>query len=93
MVESEGFYFSSRRCGWMIGIDFDFLFDLVVFTSAVFEFYIGTFIISFSTIVEGKLLPLPVIALTFRTRLCFHRFRKSWASGLAAAGSLFLPAV
>ena len=34
---------SSHHCGWTNSIGSDFLSDLFVFTSAVFEFYIGNF--------------------------------------------------
>ena len=39
MAESEGICFPSRHYGWIIGIDFDFLSDLFVFTSAAFVFW------------------------------------------------------
>ena len=51
-----------------MSLDFIFLSDTLVFTSAAFWFCIGTFITSTSAVADGKLLTLPITVLAFDSR-------------------------
>ena len=85
MAESEGICFPSRRYGWIIGIDFDFLSDLFVFTSAAFVFWDRN-LYHFSFRRCGWQIAIsPDHCLVLLPLCCFCRPRKSRASAVAAA--------
>ena len=87
MAESKGICFPSRRYEWVIGIDFDFLSDLFVFTSAAFVFWHrNLYHLSFRRC--GRKITISsnhcLVLLPLR---CFCRSRESWASAVSAAES------
>ena len=87
MAESEGICFPSRRYGWIIGIDFDFLSDLFVFTSAAFVFWHWN-LYHFSFRRCGRQIAIsPDHCLVFLPLRCFCRSHESWASTILAAKS------
>ena len=81
------FGWCSRRCGEIMSLDFDFLFDTLVFTSDAFWFCIGTFITSSSVVADDKLLALPIIVWSLDPVLLFSSILELWASTVAAAES------
>ena len=84
MAESEGIFFPSCRYGWIIGIDFDFLSDLFVFTSATFVFWHRN-LYHFSFRHCGWQITIsPDDCLVLLLLRCFFQPRKSRASAIAA---------
>ena len=79
------FGWCSRRCGEIMSLDFDFLFDTLVFTSDAFWFCIGTFITSSSVVADDELLALPIIVWSSDPVLLFSSILELWDSAIAAA--------
>ena len=87
MAESEGICFPSRRYGWIIGIDFDFLSDLFVFTSAAFVFWHRNLYHFFFHRCGWEIAISPDHCLVLLPLCCFFRSRESWASVVSATES------
>ena len=87
MAESEGICFPSHRYRWIIGIDFDFLSDLFVFTSAAFVFWHRN-LYHFSFRRCGRKIAIsPDHCLVLLPLRCFCQSRESWAFAVSAAES------
>ena len=73
VFQSEDFCWHSRHCGRVISFTFVIFLRCVCFNQLVFHFTSERFVTPFSAVADGRLLSLPIIALTFQTSRCCFR--------------------
>ena len=73
VFQSEDFCWCSPRCGRVINFTFVIFLRCVCFNRLVFHFTSERFVTPFSAVADGRLLSIPIIALTFQTSHCCFR--------------------